>query len=103
MDTNTPNPSGHRRRTALGSAVAFTLAIPLGALAWTTAVQADDEVTLPEEHEEVVCMVGVTDQQLSGEDLAEIQAEEDALAALLDALGIDPSTVLETPDSPDSP
>ncbi|GAB3686642.1 hypothetical protein [Saccharopolyspora tripterygii] len=32
-----------------------------------------------------------------------LDAEALALAALLDALGIDPSTVLETSDSPDSP
>lgn len=88
MDTDTPTKI-HRRRMAIGSAVAFALAIPVGALAWTTAVQAADEVTLPEEHEEVVtCFVEATGEELSEEELAELQAEENALAAHLDSLGI---------------
>lgn len=75
-----------RNPTTLASLVAFALAVPAGALAWTTAVQADT-VEVPEEHEdEIACMV-----ELAGDELADIQAEEDALHLHLQDLGIEHS------------
>lgn len=77
----------HRiNRDTVAALVALVLAVPLGALAWTShRAAADGTVTLPAGQEgEIACMVELTDA-----DMADLQADEHALAAHLDGLGIE--------------